>query len=84
MKLLITESQYKIIIESISILSIKDLSEMICRLGFVNDEDKETWHKILINTYKNYGDYGVIDLFKEATHLNIENISKGKYIFKYK
>ena len=83
MKLLITETQYNILLENIGILSLKDLSKMVCRLGYFEEDSQEIWHKIFISAFKSHGDPGVIELFKDATHLNIEDISKGKYIFKY-
>ena len=84
MKLLITELQYKVLLESMDILSLRCLAKMICRLGYFGEEDEDAWHKILISAYKSHGDPGVIELFHDATKLNIEDISKGRYIFKYR
>jgi len=84
MKILLTELQCRLLENGYSdqILSLRDLGKIVGRLGY-DDEGVELWIKIFISRYKRHGDDGVIDLFKSATGLTIEPISRGKYIFAY-
>ena len=86
MKILITESQYKLINElgsSDAIMSIKDLSEMVGRLGF-DSRGIQVIFEILLDSYRRDGDDGVMDTFKQMTGVDIVPISRGKYIFNYR
>jgi hypothetical protein len=85
MKILISEQQFKLISEfgsSEIIMSIRDLSEMVGRMGF-DRFGIEAIFGILIDGYRRDGDDGVIDLFKQMTGVDITPISRGKYIFVY-
>lgn len=77
------ESEIDEIGSSEAIMSIKDLSEMVGRMGF-DHLGIETIFEILLDAYRRSGDDGVIDMFKEMTDIYIEPISRGKYIFVYK
>jgi hypothetical protein len=61
-----------------NIMGIDILADMLARTGY----DKSTMLKLLQIVFKNDGDSGVKELFKEITQMEIDNISKGKYIFK--
>lgn len=87
-KIIITEGQVKKLINKTineiennsEILSLRDLAEIISRIGV----DFDTVFYILRYAYKYYGDERVIELFKHGTNLKIEPISRGKYIIVYK
>lgn len=76
------ETEISEIGSSESIMSIKDLSEMVGRMGFDHLGIKAIF-EILLDAYRRNGDDGVIDMFKEMTGIDIEAISRGKYIFVY-
>lgn len=85
MNIIITEEQYNLITElgsGESIMSIKDLSEMVGRMGF-DHLGIQVIFEILLDGYRRDGDDGVMDLFKEMTGVDIVPISRGKYIFNY-
>lgn len=66
-----------------SIMSIRDLSEMVGRMGY----DKlgiDAIFEVLLDYYRRDGDDGVMDAFLSFTGVNIVPISRGKYIFSYK
>lgn len=62
-----------------NVMSIKDLSDMSARLGV----DHEGITELIQRAFRNNGDEGVIEVFKEITGLDIEALSRGRYVFKY-
>ena len=86
MKILITEQQYILIKESDNsdiILSFRDLSQMVGRMGYTK-EDEEVFFNLFRLAYLRDGDDGVVELFKHATNIKIEPIRKGRYIISYR
>ena len=68
--------------ENKEIMSIIDLSNMVARLGF-DSTSKEHLLNMLQYEFKLYGDEGIVKIFKEMTGgIEIEPLSRGKYIFK--
>jgi len=62
-----------------SVMNINDLSEMTSRLGV----EKEDMIELIQRAFRNDGDNGVIEIFKEITGIEIEALSRGRYVFKY-
>jgi len=85
MKIILTEEQYKLLIEGYNenIMSLKDLSEMVGRMGY-DEMSIEIWFMLFRQAYHNRGDEGVMDLYEKLTGHRIEPISRGKYIYSYK
>lgn len=77
------ETEINEIGSSEQIMSIRDLSEMVRRMGF-DDMGTQVIFEILLDGYRRDGDDGVMDLFKQMTDVDIVPISRGKYIFNYR
>lgn len=60
------------------ILSLNDLAEVLSRTGVM----KEVIEQILIQEFKRGGDEAILKLFKDSVGLELDNIRKGRYIFK--
>jgi len=84
MKVILTEEQFKLLTEGYSnrIMSLKDLSNIVIRMGF-DEMSIETFFYLFRVAYHNKGDDGVIELYKNITGHTIEPISKGKYVYSY-
>jgi hypothetical protein len=84
MKIQLTEEQLKLLPEGYSeqIMSLKDLSDMVGRMGY-DEMSVEIWFMLFRQAYHNRGDDGVIDLYEKLTGHRIEPISRGKYIYSY-
>jgi len=89
-KYIFTESQIKSVVDNImneqlmleqrgQILKLKDLADMCSR---TKAGDYETFLQIFIDVFKDEGDQGVINLFKSATNLKIEDMGYGRYMLK--
>lgn len=90
-KYIITEDQVKRIIDILvddqltlteqhrDILSLADVAELISRTG----NDYNTLLEILQDEFRDKGDEGVQELFKEATGVELDVISTGKYVIKF-
>jgi len=78
MKKLVTES----LNESQDILSLKDLAEIGSRTQQSDQQElaQRVFTKCYIRAYKNKGDEGVQELFKQQTDLDLEVMSHGKYM----
>lgn len=61
------------------VMNIIELSKMVSRLGV----NSASILKVLQEEYKKCGDQCVIDIFKEMTGLDLESLSRGRYVFKY-
>lgn len=61
------------------VMNIIELSKMVSRLGI----NSASILKVLQEEYRRGGDAGVIEMFKEMTGLDIESLSRGRYVFKY-
>ena len=64
---------------NLGMLSISDLAEMICRMGY----EYNPVFTIIKNSYKKGGDDEVQKVFKLFTEIDIDCISKGKYVIVY-
>jgi hypothetical protein len=62
-----------------AIMGIFDLIEMVSRIGF----DKNIARKMFQDAFRSGGDESVKKMFKEITHLDLDNTSTGKYTIKY-
>jgi hypothetical protein len=62
-----------------STMNIIDISKIISRLGMDEDIVLE-W---LQQAFRRNGDQGVIDVYKGMTGIEIEALSKGRYVFKH-
>lgn len=60
------------------ILSLNDLAEVLSRTGVM----KEVIEQILVQEFKRGGDDAILKLFKDSVGLELDNIRKGRYIFK--
>lgn len=65
------------------IMSLKDLSEMVGRMGY-DELSIEILFMLFRQAFSRQGDEGVVDLFNKLSGQHIEPISRGKYIFSYK
>ena len=65
--------------EAEELMGIKDLAEMASRLGLDYNDVLE----FIQNEYNNGGDEAVKKIFKGMTSVDIDNIGRGKYVFKY-
>lgn len=69
--------------ESKEILKIKDLAEIIStQFGEFADDYYKDILDSLIDAYRNKGDEGVIELFKDGTKFDIIPMGYGRYILK--
>jgi hypothetical protein len=78
----ILNQQKKILGESLiteSTMNIIDISKIISRMGMDEDIILE-W---LQQVFRRNGDQGVIDVYKGFTGIEIEALSKGRYVFKH-
>lgn len=89
-KYFITENQLRGIVDNLiieekllkehdEVYNLSDLAEVMSRTGY----DEETLLKVLQDIYREGGDEEVIKLFKASTQIDIESVSKGRYIFKF-
>ena len=62
-----------------STMNIIDISKVISRMGMDEDVVLE-W---LQQAFRKNGDQGVIDVYKGMTGIEIEALSKGRYVFKH-
>ena len=76
------EIHHDMLTESSQIMGLKDLAEIVGRLGF-DEEGVKILHKLFMQAYRINKDEGVVEMFKDATNLKIEPISRGKYILSY-
>lgn len=60
------------------VLKIKDLAEIASRTGY----DYKTVLDIFVKVFKDEGDQGVMELFKSATDLELEDMGHGRYAIK--
>lgn len=65
--------------ESEELMGLPELAEMMSRMGFATEDALE----VLQSIYYDEGDEGVKNFFKGATSVGIDNIGRGKYVFKY-
>lgn len=76
MKILNFESYINESIENSRLLDLGDLAEAIAsNCGW----DLYAVYDMVKKAFRNQGDQGVMDLFKEATGVSIEPIIKGRY-----
>lgn len=76
MKTILNFKSYNESIANTRLLTLKDLAEAIAiNCGW----DEETVYYMIMNAFRNQGDDGVMDLFKEATGVSIEPVIKGRY-----
>lgn len=62
------------------VYTIPELSQLLTRQG----HDKETidiLEKYLQDSYRKYGDKGVIQVYKEITGVEIQALRNGRYVF---
>ena len=89
-KYIYTETQIKSVIDSLMteqvieeqqlhLLKLKDLAEMVSRLGV----DYDIMLQIFIDTYKKEGSEGVIRIFNSATDLDLEDFGYGRFHIKH-
>lgn len=89
-KYIYTEAQIKGVIDHVmnerimneqagQILKIRDLAEIASRSG----NDFKTLLTLFQRVFKDSGDIGVIEFFKSATDLAIEDMGHGRYQLKY-
>ena len=71
--------QHNILDENQNIMGIRELAEMVSRMGV----DYDAVLGILQNEFKKRGNSGVVNMFKGMTDVAIEAISQGKYVFNY-
>lgn len=64
------------------IMSLKDLSKMVGRMGY-DELSIEIWFMLFRQAFHNHGDEGVMELFEKLTGHRIEPISRGKYVYSY-
>jgi len=62
------------------IYSISDLAKILERQGF-DAETQAILQEILIDAYKDDGDQGVIDQYAKMAGVEIEAVSRGRYMF---
>lgn len=91
-KFILTESQFQMVIDHVleekliseqryQILRLKNLAELVSRLD-PDNLDIKTLLDIFIDVYRDEGDKGVINLFKSATDLDLEDMGHGRYMLK--
>ena len=61
-----------------TVINIIELANLTNRMGLEND----VILKLLQDEFKQRGDEGIIDIYKQITGVNIEALGKGRYIFK--
>lgn len=85
MKIVLTEEQYNKLVEGYNpdIMSLKDLSEMVGRMGY-DELSISILFTLFRQAFHNRGDEGVMDLYEKLTGHRIEPISRGKYVYSYK
>lgn len=71
--------EHNILDENQKIMGIAELAEMVSRMGL----DYDVILEILQDEFRKHGDEGVIEMFNGMTDVQIDNISRGKYVFKY-
>ena len=62
--------------DMMNITDLARVSANMCEL------DEDIVREILHNAFRRSGDQGVIELFKGITGVDIEDLGKGRYIFK--
>lgn len=60
--------------------SIPDLAKLMERQGF-DPEGQKILQDILMDAYRSDGDQGVIDKYAEISGVEIQAISRGRYVF---
>ena len=63
------------------IFTITDLAGIMKRMGF-EQQSIDALFNILLQAFKSGGDNAVIDMYKRMTGVEIEAISRGRYMFK--
>lgn len=90
-KYILTETQLQSIIDNElneqtikeqrgQILKLKDLAEISSRV--LAGGHLETLRQIFVQVFKDEGDQGVINLFRSATKLELEDMGHGRYMIK--
>ena len=88
-KYIFTESQFKHVLDDIlleksalneshEVYNLSELAEILSRTGY----DEDTLLAVLQDVYRAGGDDEVIKLFKASTGIDIESVSKGRYVFR--
>ena len=62
------------------ICGIPELAQIMGRVGF-EKEQQGYLVNMLRNAFRRYGDQGVIDMYAEMSGVEIQAISKGRYVF---
>lgn len=76
MKILNFDSYINESIRNTKLLDLSDLAEAIAtNCGW----DVDIVYEMVRRAFRNQGDQGVMDLFKEATGISLEPIIKGRY-----
>ena len=79
---IINEEIMKFLNESVNIMGLKQLAELISnRLGG-GEMEADAFLSMLQNAFKKGGDYEVKDMYNKITGTEIDDLSRGKYIFK--
>jgi hypothetical protein len=69
--------------ESLGILRLDDIAELLSRTGFA---EKETIYDMVQNIFKKKGDDGVKEFYKDFTKGGggkLDDIGRGQYVIKY-
>lgn len=70
--------QESILKESHDVYNLEGLAEILSRTGY----DELILLEMLKELYRNGGDEEIIKTFKKSTGIDIENVAKGRYVFK--
>ena len=63
------------------IFTINDLAGILKRMGY-EGSSIEILNNLLITAFKDDGDNGVINAYKQISGVEIESVSRGRYMFK--
>lgn len=88
-KYILTETQVRTLVNKIiehnsvlkeeqEVYNIEGLAEVLSRTGF----DETVLVDVLKELYRQGGDDAIIKTFKQSTGIDIEDVGKGRYVFK--